>query len=93
MTTTRLAARGYDIHDKVINTRKYGLPQNRPRYWVVGIIIAQQLQEVVWPQPLEPIQLQVTLTPRHVDLGRPTFRPTGKLASSQVEAAAEETEK
>lgn len=42
--------RNYDIHYKVLNTRHYGIPQNRERLFIVGVPKGQPFE---WPKPVK----------------------------------------
>tara|TARA_R100000664_G_scaffold15934_1_gene24631 strand:+ start:1427 stop:2383 length:957 start_codon:yes stop_codon:yes gene_type:complete len=50
-----LEALKYDIHYKVLNTKDYGIPQNRERIFIVGFRDSHNFE---WPkpQPLQPIE-------------------------------------
>ena len=39
---------GYNIDFKVLNTRDYGIPQNRERIYIVG----DKTKPIVWPEPI-----------------------------------------
>ena len=41
---------GYDIHHQVLNSRDYGIPQNRERIFVVGF---RKKTEFIFPEPIE----------------------------------------
>lgn len=41
---------GYDIHSKVLNSKDYGIPQNRERIFCIGF---KQPTEFVFPEPIE----------------------------------------
>lgn len=41
----------YNIYWKVLNTKDYGIPQNRERVFIVGIAKKYQKREFVWPKP------------------------------------------
>ncbi len=41
---------GYDIHHQVLNSRDYGIPQNRERIFVVGF---RKKTQFIFPQPIE----------------------------------------
>jgi DNA (cytosine-5)-methyltransferase 1 len=40
----------YDIYWKVLNTKDYGIPQNRERIFIIGILKSQR-QPFEWPKP------------------------------------------
>lgn len=40
---------GYSVDWKLLNTREYGIPQNRPRVFIVGTTD----QEFIWPEKIE----------------------------------------
>ena len=40
---------GYDVQWKLMNTREYGIPQNRPRIYIIGT----KKGEVIWPEKTE----------------------------------------
>ena len=42
----------YNIHWKVLNTKDYGVPQNRPRLFLVCIRKDIDLHTFSWPEPL-----------------------------------------
>ncbi len=42
--------RNYDVHYKVLNTRHYGIPQNRERLFIVGVPKGQPFE---WPKPVK----------------------------------------
>jgi len=41
---------GYDIHHQVLNSRDYGIPQNRERIFVVGF---RKKTQFIFPEPIE----------------------------------------
>lgn len=57
----------YKIHDSVLNTKNFGLPQNRPRLYIVGLRRATSSKggEFNWPSPQVGVSLAefLNLTP------------------------------
>ncbi len=43
----------YNIYWKLLNTKDYGLPQSRPRIFIVGIKKSVMTKEFTWPEPIE----------------------------------------
>lgn len=43
--------RGYHVEWKVLNTKDYGIPQNRQRVYIVGLLKKHQKNEWKWPTP------------------------------------------
>ena len=41
----------YNVYWKVLNTKDYGIPQNRERVFIVGILKDYQKKEFEWPRP------------------------------------------
>jgi DNA (cytosine-5)-methyltransferase 1 len=50
---------GYLFHYKVLNTKDYGIPQNRERVWFVGFREKEDYDNFTWPEP-EELKLLVT---------------------------------
>ena len=46
---TMLEKHGYNIKYKILNTRDYGIPQNRERLYIVGV----KDDDFDWPEPIE----------------------------------------
>ncbi len=49
----RNGSRYYNIRHKLLNTNEYGIPQNRPRVYIVGISAEHETDvEFTWPEQL-----------------------------------------
>jgi len=76
----KLTELGYVVQWKVLNTRDYGIPQNRERVYMVGNLG----KEFVWPKQtdMEPLEnfVDYTDTKQHILSGK----YTGLIESSQV---------
>ena len=46
---------GYTIHHRVLNTKDYGIPQNRERIWIVGVKDSIPFE---WPVPVAAVPLR-----------------------------------
>jgi site-specific DNA-cytosine methylase len=53
--------RHYHVMHKVVNTANFGLPQNRPRLYIVGLTAAEQLHPFEWPPDKEAPHLKTFL--------------------------------
>ena len=42
----------YDWHTRILNTKDFGVPQNRPRLYIVGIRRIHAKKAFVWPSPM-----------------------------------------
>ena len=42
----------YDWHTRILNTNDFGVPQNRPRLYIVGIRRIHAKKAFVWPTPM-----------------------------------------
>ena len=78
----------YFVHATIINTSNYGLPQNRSRFWIVGIRQDVSRFPFVWPEFIPAIPLEQLLIPKANDPGHPDIRPSSNLAAQQVQKAA-----
>lgn len=57
---------GYEVHWKILNTSDHGLPQSRPRFYLVAMrvhTIGECPPMFTWPQPIERIPLSKLLEP------------------------------
>ena len=86
--TNKLKQLQYCLHATVINTSNYGLPQNRSRFWIVGIRKDVLGYPFKWPEQLPTISLEELLIPKDHDQGHPDILPSAKLAAQQTQAAA-----
>ena len=60
----RLVHVGYDINAQVLNTNQYGLPQNRPRIYIVAILKGPKTKSFEFPAIAEvTIPLESLITP------------------------------
>ncbi len=48
----------YSIHHQILNTKDYGIPQNRERLFIVGIRKDIQVKEFIFPEPI-PLTLHI----------------------------------
>ena len=58
---------GYRVTHRVICTSRFGLPQTRRRWYLVGIRPEVQAAAFAWPSEIDPIPLRVLLGPRPPD--------------------------
>ena len=49
---------GYDVHYKVLNAKDYGVPQNRPRIYIVGF---KKKTDFKFPEPIKRVKLKSIL--------------------------------
>ena len=78
----------YFVHATIINTSNHGLPQNRSRFWIVGIRQYVSRFPFVWPGFIPAIPLEQLLIPNANDPGHPDIRRSSNLATQQVQKAA-----
>ena len=57
------AATAYDIHHQVLNSMHFGVPQSRPRLFIVGIKRGTKKMEFNWPVPTESVFISSILDP------------------------------
>ena len=41
----------YNIYYKILNTKNFGIPQNRPRIYIIGIKKSRQKKKFIFPEP------------------------------------------
>ena len=70
----------YNVYWELLNTREHGIPQNRPRYFLVGILKAVDLG-FQFPRPLEQVPLERVLDPR---MQRPCFNDLPIQAATEA---------
>ena len=52
----------YKVRTRILNSRESGgVPQNRPRVYIVGWMRAMESHPFAWPQPIDPIPLRALL--------------------------------
>ena len=85
---SRLRSNDYNVHATIVNTKHHGLPQNRARYWIVGIRKDVNTQTFKWPKAIHSLALHELLIPTTKDPGHRDIRPTSTLAAKQVSKAA-----
>ena len=85
--------KGYNVHDSIINARGHGLPQNRPRYWIISARKDKLREDFEWQHAIEQVPLKDVLFRRKSDHGQPHFKQNGRRASHQVNRAATEAGK
>lgn len=83
----RLRAAGYSVATRRLNTRDYGLPQNRSRQWVAGIHEDSLRIPFEWPEPIPCVPLSALLRPAAMDGAKNRKLPTGSLAIRNIQAA------
>jgi len=44
---------GYHVHDRVLNARDFGIPQNRERIYIVAFRTKRASDKFRWPEPIE----------------------------------------
>jgi len=82
----------YKTHVAKLNVRHWGLPQNRDRTYLVGILRSRQQAAFEWPHPPEDmLELEDILAPRTAD-DDPTRRPAARNAAAVAEVAARRAE-
>lgn len=59
----------YDIYNKVLNTKDYGLPQNRERLYIIGIIKDIKKKDFQFPQKIEMKDIKECITSEKQKLG------------------------
>ena len=60
----------YNIYWQLLNTNEHGIPQNRPRYYFIGILRSHDVGSFVFPARTRPPSLEVFLDARS---GRPSW--------------------
>ena len=63
----KLTSLGYDVHWKLLNTKDYGIPQNRERIWFIGILDSKKDFEFPTPKKLLPLEKFVDWNDVHKD--------------------------
>ena len=53
----------YDVHEKVLNSMDFGVPQSRPRLFIVGVRRSVKAREFQWPEPTPNVQINTILDP------------------------------
>ena len=68
-TLRNVHGKGYHIFEDILNTKEHGLPHNRSRLYVVGILKDAYVETCpfVFPAPVEPLQLKLLLESGHVN--------------------------
>ena len=61
---------GYQVWWRILNTREHGVPQNRPRIYIIGVLQHRNTRSFAFPSPLPPASIEDFLDAR---LGRPSF--------------------
>ena len=66
--TDKLRTMGCNVLTSIINTRNYGLPQNRARFWIVGIRGDVYRRPFAWPKHIDRIALSDLLVAKELAL-------------------------
>ena len=77
MMVRRLDQCGYHVEWTVLNTREQGLPQSRPRFYLVAF--RSVVQKFTFPEKIEPVQLGALLE----DATAKPARPSSKTAKGK----------
>lgn len=64
MMVNHLCDSGYRVHFEVLNTKEQGLPQSRPRFYLVAFYRGNTLKPFTFPPKIEPIGLAKLLEPQ-----------------------------
>ena len=59
----------YHITDQILNTRHYGLPQNRERWYIIGTLKSKTRKPFIWPEPLSEVSLVEYLDLKPIGFG------------------------
>ena len=57
----------YDIHDEVLNCKDFGVPQSRPRLFIVGVRRSVKARDFQWPQPTPKVNISSILDPVSIE--------------------------
>ena len=81
--TSRLVALGYNVYHKVLDTKDHGVPQNRPRVYIVCIRKDVDKGTFTFPEPISCPSIELFLDAR---AGAPTAAcvPTGTRAQENL---------
>ena len=88
----KLADAGYETHFRLLNTRDFNIPQNRPRVYVVGLRRDSVKHAFQWPGGTEPTVkaqqlLDKTAKGRTAETFCPSMKRTLKLALKRIRMA------
>ena len=95
MMVNQLEQCGYDVHFDILNTKEQGLPQSRPRFYLVALLSckATKSKSFNFPLPIDPVPLVRLLeapgaTPAMTHEGKARDRILGhvKVARQKLEA-------
>ena len=78
----------YDVRHSLLNTEHSGVPQHRPRVYIVGRLLSRCLEPFRFPEPLPSVGIDSLLDPR-CDGESWTARPGTMAAANLQEALAD----
>lgn len=67
--------RKYNIYHKLLNTKEHGVPQNRPRLYIVGIREDRDKGTFAFPEPIPCPSIECFLEPRDLNEARTGMPP------------------
>lgn len=90
---------GYGVHVKVLNSKDYGIPQNRERVWFVCKLGGWKLDEFKFPEPrqgltlkdilLEEVDEKYYLTESQINTMKRNFGAKGKILEFECDSLIE----
>jgi len=63
MMVNQLEEFGYEVHFTTLNTKEQGLPQSRPRFYLVAILNKDRKKPFGFPETIDPVELEKLLEP------------------------------
>ena len=75
---------GYKVWWSKVNTKDHGLPQNRSRMYLIGILDSCVVEDFSFPKPVAPLPLASILTPDN-KLQSFTLAPNSKCGLANIE--------
>lgn len=69
-------AEAYEVTYKVLNTLEHGVPQNRERVYIIGILKSCKRFDFEWPEPLPPASVEDFLEPVQGAVTKSNLPPT-----------------
>lgn len=78
---------GYQVHWQQHNTKDHGLPQSRPRFYLVAMLEPKKTRKFTWPQSITCLPVESLLDAKDATPACPM--PTNKRATTTLLAALE----